>query len=45
MMEESVVSAAGVSHPLTAADLEEMILGASFQPALRDNGYNILRQK
>lgn len=42
MMEESVVSAAGVSHPLTRADLDEMILGAGFQPALRDNGYNIL---
>jgi cyclic dehypoxanthinyl futalosine synthase len=45
MMEESVVSAAGVSHPLTSADLEEMIRGANFQPALRDNGYNILRHK
>ncbi len=42
MMEESVVSAAGVSHPLTRKDIEEMIAGAGFQPALRDNGYNIL---
>jgi len=42
MMEESVVSAAGVSHPLTRTDLDEMILGAGFTPALRDNGYNIL---
>jgi cyclic dehypoxanthinyl futalosine synthase len=42
MMEESVVSAAGVSHPLTPADLDEMIIGAGFRPARRDNGYNIL---
>lgn len=42
MMEESVVSAAGVSHPLTARDLDEMIIGAGFRPALRDNGYNVL---
>ena len=42
MMEESVVSAAGVSHPLTRDDLDEMIVGAGFKPALRDNGYNIL---
>ena len=42
MMEESVVSAAGVSHPLTRTDLDEMILGAGFQPALRDNGYNLV---
>jgi len=40
MMEESVVSAAGVSHPLTRADLDEMIIGAGFEPSLRDNGYN-----
>jgi cyclic dehypoxanthinyl futalosine synthase len=42
MMEESVVSAAGTSHPLTRADLDEMIRGAGFTPARRDNGYNIL---
>lgn len=42
MMEESVVSAAGVSHPLTRKDLDEMIIGAGFQPALRDNGYNLV---
>jgi cyclic dehypoxanthinyl futalosine synthase len=41
MMEESVVSAAGVSHPLTRADLDAMIVGAGFAPALRDNGYNL----
>jgi len=40
MMEESVVSAAGVSHPLTRKDLDEMIVGAGFTPALRDNGYS-----
>jgi len=42
MMEESVVSSAGVSHPLTQVDLDEMIIGAGFKPALRDNGYNQL---
>jgi len=41
MMEESVVSAAGVNHPLSRQDLDEMIVGAGFQPAQRDNGYNI----
>ena len=42
MMEESVVSAAGTTHPLTRADLDEMIVGAGFRPALRDNGYHVL---
>ena len=42
MMEESVVSAAGTTHPLTRADLDEMIAGAGFRPAQRDNGYNIV---
>ncbi len=42
MMEESVVSAAGVSHPLTRDDLDAMITGAGFTPALRDNGYNLI---
>lgn len=42
MMEESVVSAAGVSHPLTQDDLDQMIIGAGFKPALRDNGYNLV---
>jgi len=41
MMEESVVSSAGVSHPLTRQDLDDMIIGAGFEPALRDNGYNL----
>lgn len=43
MMEESVVSAAGVTHPLTQGDLDEMIRGAGFVPARRDNGYNVLQ--
>jgi len=42
MMEESVVSSAGVSHPLTRRDLDEMIVGAGFRPARRDNGYNVV---
>lgn len=42
MMEESVVSSAGVNHPLSRLDLNEMIEGAGFRPALRDNGYNLL---
>lgn len=42
MMEESVVSAAGTTHPLTRGDLDEMIAGAGFRPALRDNGYRIV---
>jgi cyclic dehypoxanthinyl futalosine synthase len=42
MMEESVVSAAGTSHPLTREDLDEMIVGAGFRPVQRDNGYNLL---
>ena len=42
MMEESVVSKAGTVHPLTRVDLDEMIVGAGFRPALRDNGYRIL---
>ncbi len=42
MMEESVVSAAGVTHALTRNDLDEMIVGAGFRSALRDNGYNLV---
>ncbi len=42
MMEESVVSAAGITHPLTRGDLDEMIEGAGFRPALRNNGYEIV---
>ena len=40
MMEESVVSAAGVVHALTRDDLDAMIVGAGFRPSLRDNRYN-----
>jgi len=43
MMEESVVSAAGTIHPLTRDDLNEMIVGAGYKPAQRDNGYNVLK--
>jgi len=43
MMEESVVSAAGTTHPLTQRDLDEMIRGAGYVPAQRDNGYNVLK--
>ncbi len=42
MMEESVVAKAGVSHLLTCNDLDEMVVGAGFKPALRDNGYHRL---
>jgi cyclic dehypoxanthinyl futalosine synthase len=42
MMEESVVSAAGTTFTLTRRDLDEMITGAGFRPARRDNGYRIL---
>ena len=42
MMEESVVSSAGTSHPLRREDLDEMIVGAGFAPVLRDNGYNFV---
>ena len=42
MMEESVVSAAGTVHALTRGDLDEMIVGAGFQPVLRDNQYRFL---
>ena len=42
MMEESVVSAAGVVHALARKDLDEMIVGAGFVPAVRDNRYRIL---
>ena len=44
MMKESVVSAAGTTHPLTQGDLEEMIRGAGFEPGRRDNGYNVLER-
>ncbi len=43
MMEENVVSAAGVSFRLTRDDMDEMIRSAGFRPAQRDNYYNILQ--
>ncbi len=43
MMEESVVSAAGTTHPLTQGDLNGMIRGAGFRAGQRDNGYRVLR--
>ena len=43
MMEENVVSAAGVSFRLTRDEMDEMIRSAGFQPAQRDNEYNFLR--
>ncbi len=43
MMEESVVSAAGTIHYLSQDDLNAMARGAGFRPAVRDNGYNVLR--
>jgi cyclic dehypoxanthinyl futalosine synthase len=45
MMEESVVSAAGTTHPLTQSDLDAMIRGAGFTPAQRDNGYRVLKTR
>ncbi len=44
MMEESVVSAAGTIHCLTQDDLNAMARGAGFRPAVRDNGYRILKR-
>lgn len=43
MMEESVVSAAGTTHCLEEEDLRQMARGAGFRPAVRDNGYHLLR--
>ena len=43
MMEESVVSKAGTVHFLSQDDLNAMARGAGFRPAVRDNGYNLLR--
>jgi dehypoxanthine futalosine cyclase len=43
MMEENVVSQAGVAFRLTREEMDEMILDAGFHPAQRDNDYNILQ--
>ncbi len=45
MMAESDVSGVGAGHPLTRRDLDEMIRGAGFTPAQRDNGYNVLSRE
>ena len=43
MMEENVVSAAGVRFRLTREEMDELIRSAGFRPAQRDNYYNILQ--
>jgi cyclic dehypoxanthinyl futalosine synthase len=43
MMEENVVSEAGVAFRLTRRDMEQLIRDAGFQPAQRDNYYRILQ--
>jgi cyclic dehypoxanthinyl futalosine synthase len=43
MMEENVVSAAGISYRLSMSDMDELIRSAGFTPAQRDNYYKILR--
>lgn len=42
MMEENVVSEAGVAFRLSLQDMEELIRDAGFQPGQRDNYYNLL---
>ncbi len=42
MMEENVVSEAGVKFRLTKHEMNEMIRDAGFSPAVRDNSYRIL---
>jgi cyclic dehypoxanthinyl futalosine synthase len=43
MMEENVVSAAGVNFRLSRDEMDAMIRSAGFRPAQRDNEYNFLR--
>jgi len=43
MMEENVVSEAGVHFRLTRDEMDEMIRSAGFEPAQRDNAYNFLQ--
>jgi cyclic dehypoxanthinyl futalosine synthase len=43
MMEENVVSEAGVSFRLTRDEMDDMIRDAGFRPAQRDNFYRILQ--
>lgn len=43
MMEENVVSQAGVVFRLTREEMDDIILDAGYRPAQRDNEYNILQ--
>ena len=42
MMEENVVSSAGTTFRLNAADIEELIRGAGYEPRRRNNWYELL---
>ncbi|MBA2270691.1 MAG: dehypoxanthine futalosine cyclase [Chthoniobacterales bacterium] len=42
MMEENVVSSAGTTFRLNAADIEELIRGAGYEPRRRNNWYQLL---
>ena len=42
MMEENVVSAAGTTFRLNAADIEELIRDAGYEPHRRNNSYELL---
>jgi len=43
MMEENVVSEAGVRFRLTRKEMDELILDAGFRPAQRNNAYEVLQ--
>ena len=42
MMEENVVSEAGVAFRLSLQEMRELIVDAGFEPAQRDNFYRVL---
>ena len=42
MMEENVVSEAGVAFRLSLDEMKDLIVDAGFEPAQRDNYYNVL---
>jgi cyclic dehypoxanthinyl futalosine synthase len=42
MMEENVVSSAGTTFRLNAADIEDLIRGAGYEPRRRNNWYQLL---
>lgn len=44
MLEENVVAAAGVSHTMTPDEIVRLIRDAGFQPAQRNNTYDILKK-